>query len=200
MPVTVLNKKSVSRLSRYRRALQTFKELGYTKIISTTLGEATGATSSQVRKDFSAFGLSGYKKGGYHIEELLGKDRVHKIVLVGIGNIGTALINYKAFEDEGMKVVAGFDIDPVKLNRKLDIPLYHIDQLKAFVEENAIRIGVIAVPSISAQKVCEGMLSAGIKGILNFAPIRLKVNEDTVITNVNILGKLENVLFFVHGL
>src|SRR4030042_6121174 len=131
MPVTVLNKKSVSRLSRYRRALQTFKELGYTKIISTTLGEAAGATSSQVRKDFSAFGLSGYKKGGYHIEELLGKidrilgkDRVHKIVLVGIGNIGTALINYKAFEDEGMKVVAGFDIDPVKLNRKLDIPLY----------------------------------------------------------------------------
>ena len=206
MPNTVYNKRSVKRLSRYRRALVRLKELGYLRVVSDTLGEASGVTSSQVRKDFSIFGISGNKKGGYKIDDLLqslekilGKDRVHKVIVIGAGNIGTALINYKKFEEEQIQIVAAFDIDPAKVNRKRKIPIYHLDDLEEFVMSNGIKTGIIAVPAISAQEVCNRMLSIGIRGILNFAPIRLKVWNDTVITNVNILNKLENIFYFVDG-
>ena len=206
MPNTVYNKRSVKRLSRYRRALVRLKELGYLRVVSDTLGEASGVTSSQVRKDFSIFGISGNKKGGYKIDDLLqslekilGKDRVHKVIVIGAGNIGTALINYKRFEEEQIQIVAAFDIDPAKVNRKRKIPIYHLDDLEEFVMSNGIKTGIIAVPAISAQEVCNRMLSIGIRGILNFAPIRLKVWNETVITNVNILNKLENIFYFVDG-
>lgn len=203
----IVNKKTISRLSRYRKTILRFQELGFVKIFSDTLGEAVGVTSAQVRKDFSLFGISGNKRGGYQIDkllerlqEILGKDHVQKVIVVGIGNIGKALIQYKTFENEGIHIVAGFDIDPAKVNQKYKVPIYPLDELKSFVKKNDIRIGILAVPEIAAKEVFQEMVDAGIKGILNFAPIRYKIGEDIIINNVNLQIELENVIYFVNAL
>lgn len=200
-------KNCVIRLSRYKSALNRLKTLGFVKVFSDNLADAVGATSSQVRKDFSIFGISGSKRGGYKIDELiekisniLGKNEVQKVIIAGAGNIGTALMKYKGFEKEGMKIVAGFEMDASKVNREIDIPVLPIEELKGFVLDNSIKIGIMAVPDIAAPGVLDIMLEAGIKGILNFAPIRLKVPEDCVINNVNIESELENVIYYVNAM
>ena len=200
-------KNCVIRLSRYKSALNRLKTLGFVKVFSDNLADAVGATSSQVRKDFSIFGISGSKRGGYKIDELiekisniLGKNEVQKVIIAGAGNIGTALMKYKGFEKEGMKIVASFEMDPSKVNREIDIPVLPIEELKSFVVDNRIKVGIMAVPDIAAPGVLDIMLDAGIKGILNFAPIRLKVPEDCVINNVNIESELENVIYYVNAL
>jgi redox-sensing transcriptional repressor len=196
--------KRVNRLSRYRRAAQRLKELGFSRVVSNTLGEEVGVTASQVRKDFSHFGISGNKKGGYQIDPLLkkfnhilGKDKTYRVILVGAGRIGTSLIEYRNFEKEGLEIVAAFDIDPAKVTKRQRIPVQPMEKLYDYVKWNDIKIGIIAVPAVAAQTVCDQMLAAGIKGILNFAPRRLRVDSRTHISNVNILAKLENLVYFV---
>ncbi|MBN2201564.1 redox-sensing transcriptional repressor Rex [bacterium] len=203
----MVNKKVVARLSSYRTALIRFHELGFVKVFSDTLAEAVGATSAQVRKDFSLFGISGNKKGGYQtdvliekLQSLLGKDRVQPVLIVGIGNIGTALLKYRGFEDEGIRIVAGFDLDPTKVNRKLKVPILPADEMPDFIREQRVTIGIIAVPDAAAQAVCDTLVAAGIRGILNFAPIVLRAEEGVVVNNVNLQNELENVIYFVNTL
>jgi redox-sensing transcriptional repressor len=166
-----------------------------------------GVTASQVRKDFSLFGICGNKKGGYQINELLkklnnilGKDKIQKVVVAGVGNIASALMKYKGFAQEGIKIAAGFDIDPSKMDRNSSIPILHLKELKRFVRQNNINIGIIAVPDIAAQQVADQMHQAGIKGILNFAPIRIKTTNGCVVNNVNLELELENLIYFVNAL
>jgi redox-sensing transcriptional repressor len=203
----MVNKKVVARLSSYRTALLRFHELGFVKVFSDTLAEAVGATSAQVRKDFSLFGISGNKKGGYQtdvliekLQSLLGKDRVQPVIVVGIGNIGTALLKYRGFEDEGIRIVAGFDLDPAKVNRKLKVPVLPADEMRDFIREQHVSIGIIAVPDAAAQAVCDTLVAAGIRGILNFAPMVLHAEEGVVVNNVNLQNELENVIYFVNTL
>ncbi len=203
----LVNKKVVARLSSYRTALIRFQELGFVKVFSDTLAEAVGVTPAQVRKDFSLFGISGNKKGGYQTEILiqklqaiLGKDRIQPVIIAGIGNIGSALIKYKAFEGEGIKIVAGFDIDPAKINRKAKVPILPISEMPEFIQTHHIWIGIIAVPDIAAQSVCDMMVASGIRGILNFAPLCLRVPENVIVNNVNLQNELENVIYFVNAL
>ena len=202
---TVTNKNCVIRLSRYKNALNRLKSFGFVKVFSDNLADAVGVMPSQVRKDFSIFGISGNKRGGYLIEELieklnqiLGKDTVKKVIIVGQGKIGTALMEYEGFENEGIKIAAAFDSDSRKVNLKAKIPVYPIEELEHFIKKNGITIGVVAVPEIAAQQVADKMISSGIKGILNFAPIRLNGKEDTVINNVNLVLELENVIYYVN--
>ncbi len=199
------NKQIITRLSRYKNALYRLKSLGFVKVFSDNLADAIGATSSQVRKDFSIFGISGSKRGGYHIDSLieklnqiLGKNILQKVVIAGLGNIGTALMHYQGFEKEGISVAACFDIDPAKFNTKAKVPVLPLGELKEYVKAHNIRIGVIAVPDIAAQQVFDIMLSAGIKGVLNFAPIGLRSGDDIVVNNVNLVSELENVMYFVN--
>jgi len=166
-----------------------------------------GVLPSQVRKDFSLFGFTGNKRGGYQIDSLiakmnsiLGEDQIQKVVIVGAGNIGTALMKYMGFEKEGIKIIACFDNNPTKVNRDLDIPVLPIEELKSFTQKNNIRIGILAVPDVVAQQLFDIMMSAGIKGVLNFAPIRLVCKEGCVVNNVNIELELENVIYYVNAL
>lgn len=199
------NSKTIKRLSRYRRTINRLQELGYYRITSTMLGEKVGVSPSQVRKDFSKFNITGNKKGGYTVEDLLirlenifGKNRVYKLILVGVGNIGKALINYQGFIRDGIEIIAGFDID-VSKQRKMKIPIYPVDKMTDFITSHRITTGIIAVPEIAAQDVCNTMVSAGIHGILNFAPVRLIVDEPVVVQYLNIQNKLENILYFVEN-
>jgi redox-sensing transcriptional repressor len=201
------SKNAIIRLSRYKNALYRLKLLGFVKVFSDNLADAVGVKPSQVRKDFSLFGISGNKRGGYLIDELisklntiLGKNEIQKVVIVGAGHIGTALMKYKGFEREGIKIVAAFDIDPAKYQKDVEVPILPLEELKDCVQKNQIRIGIIAVPDIAAQQTADLMLAAGIKGILNFAPIRLRGPEDSVINNVNLEIELENVVYFANAL
>lgn len=201
------NKNCIIRLSKYKNALNRLQALGFVKIFSDNLADAIGVTASQVRKDFSIFGISGNKRGGYKIEELiekinniLGKNELNKVIIVGAGKLGMALLKYKGFEKEGIKIVASFDIDHSKYVGDVDVPVLPLEELNNFVRKNNIRIGIIAVPDIAAQSVADSMFSAGIKGVLNFAPIRLKSPEDRVLNNVNLEVELENLIYFVNVL
>jgi redox-sensing transcriptional repressor len=201
------SKNAIIRLSRYKNALYRLKLLGFVKVFSDNLADAVGVKPSQVRKDFSLFGISGNKRGGYLIDELivklntiLGKNEIQKVVIVGAGHIGTALMKYKGFEREGIKIVAAFDIDPAKYQKEAAMPILPLEELKECIQKNQIRIGIIAVPDIAAQQAADLMIAAGIKGILNFAPIRLRGPEDCVINNVNLEIELENVVYFANAL
>ena len=202
----MISKKSIFRISKYKNALHRFKSLGLARVFSDNLAESVGVTSVQVRKDFSAFGISGNKRGGYNIDDLitqlhrvLGKQEIQKVVIVGMGNIGAALIRYKGLAKERIEIVAGFDNDHAKLAPHAPIPILHIDTLENFVREQHIRLGIIAVPDMAAQQVLDRMVKAGIRGILNFAPIRLQVPENCFITSVNLIPELESVIYFTHN-
>lgn len=203
----ITNKNCIIRLSRYKNALSRLKALGFVKVFSENLADAAGGTSSQVRKDFSLFGITGNKKGGYIIDELmeklnsiLGKNELKKVVVAGAGNIGKALLHYGGFEKEGIKIIAAFDSDPAKADKNSAVPVLPLDQMKDFIKTNKIKIGIIAVPDIAAASVLDIMTASGIKGVLNFAPIRLRGNEETVINNVNLVAELENVVYFVNAI
>jgi redox-sensing transcriptional repressor len=200
------NRTRILRLSRYKNAVLRLKSLNFVKVFSDNLADATGVTASQVRKDFSIFGISGNRRGGYQIDELLtqlnkvlGKDKLQKFIVVGVGNMGRALINYPGFIKSEIKIVAGFDVDPAKYNRKADAPIFPMDELAGFVKTNGVEFGIIVVPDFAAQEVFEKLVQAGIKGVLNFAPIRLRSdNTSVVVHNLNLETEIENLIYFVN--
>lgn len=199
------NQKCIMRLSRYKKALLRLKTLGFVKVFSDNLADAVGVTSSQVRKDFSLFGITGKRKGGYKVEELLselhtilGKDKMNNIIIVGMGNIGTALTKYRGFKNDGVTIVAGFDTDPSLFTQDEPVPVHSLDRLQDFVSTNKVTLGIIAVPDIAAQHVADILVNAGIRGILNFAPIRLRVPGDCLINNVNLGIEIENLLYHIN--
>ena len=162
----VTNKNCILRLSRYKNALYRFKTLGFLKIYSDYLADAVGVTSAQVRKDFSLFGISGNKRGGYQIDslisklnEILGKTETQRVIMAGAGNLGSALLKYRSFEKEGIKIVAAFDIDPSKQDSRLAVPILPLDELERYVQRNGIKIGIISVPEVAAQQTFDLMSS-----------------------------------------
>ncbi len=202
----VMNRKCILRLSRYKNALKRLKALGFVKVFSGNLADAAGVTSSQVRKDFSMFGITGNRRGGYKVDELitrireiLGKDEIQKVVIVGSGNIGNALLRYRGFEAGGIRVVAGFDIDPSKYQRHGEVPILPLEEFQSFVQEHNIKVGILAVPDVAAHHVSEIMIAAGIQGILNFAPIQLRGADGVVVRNINLEVELENLVYFVNA-
>jgi redox-sensing transcriptional repressor len=200
-------KNSLKRIFLYRACLARLKMMGVEKVFSYTLANETGVTSDQVRKDFSEFGIRGNKRGGYEINELLEKmesifhrNKDHNIVLIGMGNLGLALSKYSKFVQRNMNIVATFDIDPFKQKIRSDIPVYSMNRLKEIIERFRVKIAILAVPEISAQEVSDELVRTGIKGIVNFAPVLLKVPPEVVINNVNLCDELESVIYYVHKL
>ncbi len=200
-----VNRRCIIRLSRYKNALVRLKNLGFVKVFSDNLADAAGVNSAQVRKDFSIFGLTGNKRGGYRVDELLeelnrilGKDRVQEAVIAGVGNIGAALLQYNGFEKEGIKIRAGFEIDPSKFRERPGVSVLSLEKMGGYIRSNGIEIGIIAVPDFAAQQVLEIMVNSGIRGVLNFAPIRLRSSSSCIINSVNLVAELENVIYFTR--
>jgi redox-sensing transcriptional repressor len=179
--------------------------MGVEKVFSYTLANETGVTADQVRKDFSEFGIKGNKRGGYQINEMLDimenlfhRNKDHNIVLIGMGNLGLALSKYSKFVQRNMNIVATFDIDPFKQKIRSGITVYSMSRLKEIIDRFRVRVAILAVPEISAQGVADELLRNGIKGIVNFAPVLLKVPPDVIINNVNLCDELESVIYYVH--
>lgn len=199
-----MNQETVHRLSQYKSVLQKLKSLGFVRVFSDNLGDALGISSSLVRKDFSSFGLTGNKRGGYRVDELIekleaifGKNDAKKVVLVGCGKIGTALINYNGFIREGIRILAGFDIDESVINPEGSFPIYDMNQLESFVKKNKVQLAVMTVPENVASRVLERLVACGIEGVLNFTPLQLKSTESCVIQNINLALELEKLFYMV---
>jgi redox-sensing transcriptional repressor len=180
--------------------------MGVEKVFSYTLANETGVTSDQVRKDFSEFDIKGNKRGGYNINELLEKmeklfhrNKDNNIILVGMGNMGLALSKYSKFVQRHMNIVATFDIDPFKQKIRSGIPVYSMNRLKEIIDRFNVKVAILAVPEISAQEVVDELIRHGINGIMNFAPVLLKVPQDIIINNVNLCDELESVIYYVHN-
>ncbi len=178
--------------------------MGIKRVFSYMMGHETGVSPDQVRKDLSEYKLRGYQKGGYRTDELLCKmdnlfhqDNGHNIILVGMGNIGRALVKYNEFIQRKINIVAAFDIDPSKQSIRSDIPVYFYNRLEEIINRFNVSIAIMAVPETEAQDVCNTLMDAGITGILNFAPTVLKAPENIVINNVNLCYELESVIYYV---
>ena len=179
--------------------------MGVERVFSYTLAHETGVTSDQVRKDFSEFDIKGNKRGGYDINDLLDKmekifhcNKDNNIVLIGMGNLGLALSKYSKFVQRHMNIVATFDIDPFKQKIRSGIPVYSMGRLKEIIDRFSVKVSILAVPEISAQEVADELIRHGIQGIVNFAPVLLKVPADVIINNVNLCDELESVIYYVH--
>lgn len=195
----------INRLLKYRAIMQKMKALGFVRVFSDNLADAVGVSPSLVRKDFSMFNLTGNKRGGYQLEALieklnaiLGKDRKQKIIIVGCGKIGGALMSYNGFPRVGIRVVAGFDSDTQLLDAKAPIPILHVSKMKEFIVQNGIKLAVLTVPEPSAQSILDSLMKANIRGVVNFAPIPLKGSETCIIHNINVEQEIENLFSRIY--
>lgn len=203
----MFNSERISRLLKYKNLLYQLKALGFVRVFSDNIADSLDISSSLVRRDFSAFEIKGNQKGGYqietvleHINDILGKSEMQKVIIVGAGRIGEALMHYTGFQKEGIKIVAAFDIDLKKISDQRSIPVLPLDQLKAFVAKNDIRIAVMATPELAAQQTIELLKDAGIRGILSFSALSFKSGNDVTIANINIEHELENLIYRVNNL
>ncbi len=197
----------INRLLNYKTFLYQLRSLGFIKVFSDNIADALGISASLVRKDFGVFGIAGSQKGGYEIEkilekiqEILGKDTVQKIIIVGVGRIGKALMRYKkGFDKEGIQIVAGFDTDPDVVKPDAEIPIYSTNVLNEYIQKHKIQFAIVAVPESAAQHTLETLKSAHINGILNFTSLRLKNTPETIISNINIEHELSRLIYFVKN-
>ena len=192
IPVT-----TVYRLSYYCRALLECGTSGF--ISSQDLAKLTGFSDALVRRDLSYFGRFGIPGRGYPVSELrekisriLGIDRKWKVALIGLGNLGSALLRYKAFEKQGFQIVAVFDSDPGKIGKsRSGVEIWDISQLEKEVRKRQIEMAIIAVPADAAQEVIGRVVGSGIKAILNFAPMKVKVTGSVSLVNIDFTVELE---------
>ncbi|HEX2476894.1 MAG TPA: redox-sensing transcriptional repressor Rex [Lacipirellulaceae bacterium] len=195
----------VSRLSLYLRELQRLVLENRATVSSSQLGKALGFTDAQVRKDLAYFGHFGHPGVGYRCDELvgairhiLGTDRQWTVTMVGVGNLGRALLRYKGFAAKGFRIVAAFDADPNVAGVKIEgIPVYSQQRLVDVVRQLRIQLGMITVPAPQAQQVADQLVSAGIEGIVNFAPVTLSLPAEVGLVGVDLTTELEQLAFAV---
>jgi redox-sensing transcriptional repressor len=197
----------VGRVSLYLRQLETFQRQGFATVSSSQLGGALAINDAQVRKDLAFFGQFGHPGIGYRIEELiatlrriLGIDRDWPLALVGLGNLGRALLKYRGFRSRGFHIVALFDNDPHKIGKVYDgLVVEPIDALPRAVSGRGIALAVLSVPADAAQRVADQMVACGIQGILNFAPVTLNVPPAANVVAVDLSVQLEHLAYKVQN-
>ncbi|MEC8942674.1 MAG: redox-sensing transcriptional repressor Rex, partial [Verrucomicrobiota bacterium] len=178
-------KKAIYRLSIYQRGLSKLQENGKETVSSSALAGAAGVKPAQLRKDLAYFGQFGKRGLGYSVSELreailevLGREQLQPVVMVGAGNLGVALLRYRGVEKGGFEVVAAFDAVPeTVIARGISVPVYGQDEVARFVRENDVKLAILCVPGGVAQEAANELVDAGVQGILNFSPILLQVPE-----------------------
>lgn len=198
---------TVVRLSVYSRFLEEADRKGIITISSGEIAEGVGVSSAQVRKDLAYFGEFGTRGVGYNVKDLLrqtlkilGLGGKWNVVVIGAGNLGSALVSYRGFRERGFNIVALFDNDKTKIGKKiLDVEVSPFERLPQIIEEYDVQIGIMAVPSSAAQQIVDHMVKLGIRAILNFAPTVISAPNDVQIRNIDLSVKLE-ILTFNLGL
>ena len=194
---------TVRRLSLYLRYLEEFEDQGIATISSEALASRGGTTSAQVRKDLSFFGSFGKRGLGYAVPELsrrlreiLGLGRRYRVAMIGAGKIGSALVQYRGFRQRGFDIVAIYDADPAKVGRQWNgLTVQHIDTLEAELARRTVDMAVLVTPPEAAQAVTDRLVRAGVRAILNFAPVQLVVPQDVEVKTVNLALELETLSY-----
>ena len=203
----VIPRKTIYRLSIYLRCLARLRDNGLGTVSSEALAQVAGVKPTQLRKDLACFGTFGTRGLGYDVLALsqriadeLGTSSLQPVILVGVGNLGLALVSYRGFEKEGFEIIAAFDAEPKrKRDKEIKQPILGMEELSQFVNENGVKMAILSVPAASAQAVANRLIEAGVMGILNFSPIVLAVPEEVMVNNVNLAIELENLSYFIHG-
>ena len=196
--------KTIARLSVYRRVLMGLRTQGIVNAFSHQLAKASGVTAVQVRRDLMAVGSAGNPTRGYDVENLvrnigsfLGSLETQSVALVGAGNVGRAILAYLAGRRPNLKLVACFDSDPAKIGRVINgCRCYGIESLREVLNDEEVATAVVAVPDDQAQDITDALVAAGVRGILNFAPVHLRVPPAVYVEDVDIATLLEKVVFF----
>jgi len=204
----MISDKTVGRLSLYRRTMQKMLAEGREYVYSHEIAHACGVTAAQVRRDLMPTGFSGTPKRGYSIAallqsigNLLDDPERQRVALVGIGNLGRAILAYFTGRRPNVSIVAAFDQDPNKVNQVIHgCRSYPMEELGRIIEEKRIEVAIIAVPSSAAQAIADQLVSYGVRGLLNFAPVSLRLPSEVYVEDLDMTISLERVAYFArHG-
>jgi redox-sensing transcriptional repressor len=196
----------VSRLPVYLRALQRMSDNGITSTSSQELSEKVRISAAQIRKDLSQFGEFGKQGTGYHIpflmdrlRQILKVDRIWDVAVVGMGDIGHAIVCYPGFANRGFRVAMCFDSDPAKIGTKVaDFIIRDVNTMQADVKEAGIRMAMITVPASVAQEVADKLVEAGVRGFLNYAPISLHVPQGVKVQHIDPAVNLQRMTYYMQ--
>ncbi|MBC34996.1 MAG: redox-sensing transcriptional repressor Rex [Bacteroidetes bacterium] len=202
-----LPKKTVQRLSRYRRLLYKYRYLSEPYIYSHDLARLLNLNPVQVRRDLMLIGSAGNHRKGYNVNELnnligeiIDSEGLQKVAIVGAGRLGQAIMNYVADQEMNLKVAAVFDIDTHKIGKKFsDVECYDISKVTEVVPQKGITIGIIAVPSEFATSIADILLGSGVEGILNFSSVHLDLPKSIYLKEFDIITTLEEMAYFVKN-
>lgn len=205
MVAAKIPKVTAKRLPIYYRYLNMLYEAGTKRVSSTELSEAVQVDSATIRRDFSYFGALGKRGYGYDVEDLLNffkktlnQDRLTNVALVGVGNLGHALLNYNFRQTNSVRISAAFDIDKTIVNTiQSGVPVYPMEEMKKQLEEQQINVAILTVPIDHAQNVTDEMVAAGVKGIMNFTPLRIAVPAHVRVQNVDLANELQTLIYFL---
>lgn len=199
-----LSEKTVERLSEYRRHLSDLQARGVEYVFSGALAQQTDVTPAQVRRDMMNLGLTGNTARGYsvdlllsHLRTLLDQPTSTKVVLVGVGNLGMALLAHFKTRPGHANIVVGFDQDPEKAGRVVHgCRIFNTKHLEEEISARAIKVAILCIPAADANRMAARLVNAGITGILNFAPVRLRVPEPVYVHNMDLTGVIEKVGYY----
>jgi len=197
----------IDRLPVYRRTLAMLEGQGRQVISSQELGDELDVTPAQIRKDLSYFGRFGKQGRGYNVQRLgnelrriLGLDQEWRMVLVGVGNLGRAILSYRGFTPEGFKIIAAFDAHSDSMGRTVGgVRVYNVKSLPQFLRNNPADIGIVAVSAGAAQEVADILVKSGIKGILNYAPVAIRVPEAVQLKDIEPVLALQSMTYYLKS-
>ena len=207
MPRKKIPRATARRLPIYYRYLTVLLSANKQRVSSTELSEAVQVDSATIRRDFSYFGELGKRGYGYDVANLLKffkgilhQDSLVSVALVGVGSLGSALLNYNFHQDTNLRISAAFDTKPEFANTiKSGIPIYPAEEMTTQLKEQQIDVVILTVPGAKAQKVTDQLVEAGIKGILNFTPVRLSVPKDVQVQNIDLTNELQTLIYFIKN-
>lgn len=204
----VISEMTTGRLSVYLRCLTYLESANKLTVSSAELADRFHLNSAQIRKDLACFGEFGTRGVGYNVAHLkdaliheLGLDRTRKILIVGAGNLGMALADYRGFNERGFHIVGLVDIDPEKVGRhsRSGIPVLPYDQMPQIVRRNDVEIGILAVATESAQEAYDALVDTGVRAILNFAPVQMRYQRGVKVRSVDLRINLESLSFYLKS-
>ncbi|USK70597.1 redox-sensing transcriptional repressor Rex [Peribacillus asahii] len=196
---------TAKRLPLYYRFLQNLHSSGKQRVSSAELSEAVKVDSATIRRDFSYFGALGKKGYGYNVNYLLSffrktldQDEVTKVALIGVGNLGTAFLNYNFLKNNNTKISMAFDVDERKVGTNIaDVPIYHMDEIESRLQGENVTAAILTIPAHVAQPVTDRLIAAQVKGILNFTPARLNVPSSIRIHHIDLAVELQSLIYFL---
>lgn len=207
MPNRKIPRATAKRLPVYYRYLNILLNANKKRVSSTELSEAVQVDSATIRRDFSYFGELGKRGYGYDVEKLLNffkrvlnQDQLTSIALVGVGNIGRALMNYNFHQNTNLRISCAFDPKPELANTIQSwIPVYPVTEMQKQLREQQIDAVILTVPGDQAQKVADELVETGVRGILNFTPVRLSVPKEVQVQNIDLTNELQTLIYFIES-